>query len=142
MTNYEIIGDLTMVPDSNKSKEYFNAANVGSVSSSTTVAGGVADITDPAAFNNAINSAGLVVVDYWAPWCRNCKKISPVINRLATELSSTTFVKVNTEELGQLGQENGVDALPTLQFFKGGKKVGEFKGSDSAAIEAAVRSYL
>ena len=33
----------------------------------------------------------------------------------------------------------GVDALPTFQFFKNGQRVGEFKGSEPAAVEAAIK---
>ena len=52
---------------------------------------------------------------------------------------AVSFVKVNTEELEELRAQQGVDALPTVQFFKNGSKVGEFKGSDAAKLEATVR---
>ena len=66
----------------------------------------------------------------------------PTVNRLAGAFPSAKFVKVNTTELEEIGLVNGVDALPTFQFFKGGNKVGEFKGSDVAAVEAAIKSYM
>lgn len=103
----------------------------------------IADIADKDALTAAVADAGLTVVDYWAPWCKNCKKVSPVLARLATELAgSARFVKVNSQDAESLAAEQGVDALPFLQFFKGGKLVGTFKGSDVAKVEAAVRAQL
>lgn len=87
-------------------------------------------------------AAGLTVVDYWAPWCKNCKKVSPLLARLAAELPAVQFAKVNTQEAEALAAEQGVDALPSLQFFKGGKLVGAYKGSDAAKLEEAVRAHL
>ncbi len=87
------------------------------------------EVADKEGFAAATSGAGLTVVDYWAPWCKNCKKISPVLARLSTELGAAArFVKVNTQDAEALAAEQGVDALPFLQFFKGGKLVGSFKG--------------
>lgn len=82
------------------------------------------------------------MVDYWAPWCKNCKKVSPTFSKLATELTSVAFVKVNTVDAETLAAEQSVNALPTFQFFKSGKKIGEFKGSDASALEKAIRGHL
>jgi thioredoxin 1 len=119
---------------------YFEAANKGSAAGA---AGSsiVAEVTDKAEFLSTVGSSGLTVVDYWAPWCRNCKKISPVVDRLVGELPHVKFIKVNTIEAEEIAVQFGVDALPTFQFFKNGQKVGEFKGSDAAAVEAAIKSY-
>jgi thioredoxin 1 len=82
----------------------------------------------------------VTVVDYWAPWCKNCKKVAPLVDRLAQALPNIKFVKVNTMEAEDIASERGIDVLPTLQFYKAGTKIGEFKGSDAAAIEAAIRA--
>jgi len=127
-------GDLTMKADPNDSKEYFQAANKGDAA--------VGDILDKEGLNYATASAGLTVVDYWAPWCKNCKKIDPVLTRLASELTGSKFVKVNTTEAEALASDQGVDALPFFQFYKAGKVVGTFKGSDAAKLEAAIRANV
>ncbi len=100
------------------------------------------DIHDKDSLITATAGAGLTVVDYWAPWCKNCKKITPVLAKLSAELSNVQFVKVNTQDAEALAADQGVDALPSFQFFKGGKLVGSFKGSDSTKIEAAIRAQL
>ena len=52
------------------------------------------------------------------------------------------FIKVNTVEGEEIAAENGIDALPTFQFFKNGSKVGEFKGSEVAALEKALKAII
>ena len=108
-------GDLTIVDDPIKKLKYFQAANDGESKSSGSE--GLIDVQDESDFNSIVSS-GVTVVDYWAPWCRNCKKVTPVLSKLAKELPSTKFVKVNTTELDDLASRYEVDALPTLHFFK------------------------
>lgn len=136
-------GDLTMNADPNLSKAYFSAANPGA-SSSSTAGSAVENVADRAAFNKIVSGSGLTVVDYWAPWCGNCKKISPSFERMAAENPSINFIKVNTNagsEGEEIGMENGVSALPTFQFFKAGKKVGDFMGSSAPALQEALNKY-
>jgi peroxiredoxin 1 len=134
-------GDLTMKADPNASKTYFAAANKtpGSTDPSGTAAV-VHEIADKAAFTASVAS-GITVVDFWAPWCRNCKKVGPTLTKLASELSSTVkFAKVNTVDAEELSAELKIDALPTFQFYKDGQLVGEYKGSDSAKLEQHIRA--
>lgn len=130
-------GDLTMKADPKESKEYFAAANKGPATdaSGTTIA----EIADKDAFT-AATASGVTVVDFWAPWCRNCKKVGPVVSKLATELTSVKFVKVNTVDAEELSNDLKIEALPTFQFYKNGQLVGEFKGSDPAKLEEHIRA--
>jgi peroxiredoxin (alkyl hydroperoxide reductase subunit C) len=135
-------GDLTMNADPILSKKYFSAANKDEVTGSSS-GDSVESVSDVASFKTLIAGSGLTVVDYWAPWCKNCKKISPKFAALASANPSVKFIKVDTAGPGEaIGSENGVDALPTFQFFKGGKKVGEFKGSDASALEAYFKTQI
>lgn len=130
-------GDLTMKADPTQSKTYFSAANKATGGSAA--AGQVEEVTTSSQLSS-VTASGVTVVDFWAPWCRNCKKISPVIDRLAGELSNVKFVKVNTVEAEELSSELRIDALPTLLFYKNGAVVGDFKGSDPAKLEAAIKA--
>jgi peroxiredoxin (alkyl hydroperoxide reductase subunit C) len=135
-------GDLTMSADPEKSKAYFAKANAGA--SAASGASTVENVNDKATFAKVVGGSGLTVVDYWAPWCGNCKKISPSFDRLAAENPTIKFIKVNTNagtEGEEIGIDQGVSALPTFQFFKGGKKVGEFLGSAAPALAEALNKY-
>jgi len=130
-------GDLTMKADPTESKTYFHAANKAGATGPAESS--MEEVGDKAGFA-AATASGVTVVDFWAPWCKNCKKIAPTVNRLAGELSSFKFIKVNTNEAEALSSELGVEALPTFFFYKDGAKVGEFKGSDAAKLEAAIKA--
>jgi thioredoxin-like negative regulator of GroEL len=45
-------------------------------------------------------------------------------------------------EAEDISIENGVDALPTIQFFQEGKMIGEFKGSDTSGVEKVIRCFV
>ena len=132
-------GDLTIVDDPVKKLKYFAAANEATTTTGST--DGLVDINDEGVFNSTI-AKGITVVDYWAPWCRNCKKVAPILSKLASEFPSASFVKVDTTIMDEMASKYEVDALPTLHFFKNGKKIGDYKGSDGAGIEKAVRGFM
>ena len=64
-----------------------------------------------------------VVVDFWATWCGPCMAMAPTIDRLAEEYAGTVEIgKYNMDEQNDLAVECRVMALPTILFFKDGKK--------------------
>ena len=83
----------------------------------------------------------LVMVDFWAAWCTFCKKLDETTYKdpgVIARLSKTTVpVKVNTEgrdDEVELGDEHGVESLPTIGFFtSGGRAVARIEGYVSAA---------
>jgi thioredoxin len=133
-------GDMTMDADPVKSKSYFHAVNP-SAAATTSQSSKVAVITSVDDMNAAKKASGLVVVDFWAPWCKNCKKITPALEKYAGEMAAVSFYKCNTVDAEDVASEYHVDVLPTIQFFKNGKLVGDFKGSDLNALDAAIKAH-
>lgn len=82
-----------------------------------------------------------VLVDFWATWCGYCRRLSPVIDRLADSVGDRlAVVKVDIDEHEALAEKYGVDTIPTLMLFVGGK-AGEplVNPASQAAIETWLR---
>jgi len=72
----------------------------------------------------------IVVVDCWATWCGPCHMISPVIEKLAAELSGKIiFGKLNVDENQVIPTKFGIMSIPTLLIFKEGKHVDTLIGA-------------
>ena len=80
------------------------------------------DVNDDTFDTEVLSSELPVVVDFWAEWCGPCKRLSPNVERVATEMSGTVkLVKLNVDENPVTMTKYGVRGLPTLIMFKGGK---------------------
>ena len=64
-----------------------------------------------------------VVVDFWATWCGPCRAMSPLIDELAEEYEGRVVIgSYNLDDENDFASENRVMSLPTILFFKDGKK--------------------
>src|SRR5215212_11195850 len=81
-----------------------------------------------------------VVVDFWAEWCRPCRMLGPVLERLAEEYGGKfVLVKANTEQVPELASGFGVRSIPAVFGLRDGKIRDSFVG---VLPESAIRAFL
>lgn len=85
-------------------------------------------------FNETISS-GVVMVDFWAPWCGPCRMLAPVIDELASDFDGQAKIcKVNTDEEQDIAVKYGIRSIPTIMFFKDGELVDQMVGASSKQV--------
>jgi thioredoxin 1 len=76
--------------------------------------------------------AKVVLVDFWAPWCRPCKLLTPILDEIGQELGNKIKIaKLNVSDNPQVAGRLGVMGLPTLMVFKNGRQVARRVGFQS-----------
>jgi thioredoxin 2 len=93
------------------------------------------EIGTVADFDRLVSQASLpVVVDYWAPWCAPCRMVAPELEKVAARNAGRLLVvKVNTDELSELGQRHGIRSIPTMAVFAGGRELARTAGARPAS---------
>ena len=69
---------------------------------------------------DVLRAEGVVVVDFWAPWCKPCEAIAPILEALAAE-HGFGLVRVDIDEHLGVPSRYGVLSLPTVILFEGGE---------------------
>ena len=78
------------------------------------------EITDANFEDEVLRATGCVVVDFWAPWCKPCDAIEPVLEAIAAE-HGIGLVRLNVDEHLGVPSRYDVLSLPTVILFEGGE---------------------
>jgi thioredoxin len=72
---------------------------------------------DESTFDREIGG-GPLLVDFWAPWCRPCKALEPILEQLAERVP---VARLNVDEHPEIAARYDVLSIPTVILFTGGE---------------------
>ena len=77
---------------------------------------------------DALGQPGILVVDFWAPWCGPCRAVAPHFERAAEMRPDYRFAKVNVDEQPNVASAFQIRSIPTLVVINDGKVIGAYPG--------------
>lgn len=84
--------------------------------------------------------SALVIVDFWAPWCAPCKRLTPILEKVVKSYGGKVrLVKINADEHPALTGQLRIQSLPTIYAFRDGRPLDGFMGDQP---ESAVRAMI
>ena len=100
-----------------------------------TMSAGILELND---INFAAETkTGVVLVDFWAPWCGPCRMQGPILEQIVGKVAGAKIAKLNVDDAPAIAAKFGVQSIPTLLVLKDGEIAKQFVGVQQASVLVA-----
>ncbi|GMH37555.1 hypothetical protein BSKO_05428 [Bryopsis sp. KO-2023] len=100
-------------------------------------------------FDSFVNGQKHALVEFYAPWCGHCKRLTPELKKLGAAISAdpklknrVVIAKVDADQHRALGERFGVTGFPTLKWFPRGKPIDEPESYEGARSSDAFMRFI
>ena len=95
-------------------------------------------------FQNKEEGGKPVLVEFWAPWCVYCRRITPALEKISQQYAGKlTVATVNIDDEEALARQEQIEVIPTLVIYENGEALGSIVAPDSKArIEEFIEETL
>jgi thioredoxin len=101
----------------------------------------VVGVGDASALSKLTSTGQLVVVDFFATWCRPCMQFKPHFEQLSKDHPSVLFAKVDVDAAKNLAAAHRIEAMPTFILFIGDNEVARIKGADLGQLQRLIAQH-
>ena len=94
-------------------------------------------------YKEAMEGSKPVLIEYWAPWCVYCRRITPAMRQLAERREDLLIGQVNIDDHPELAKLEQIEVIPTLVLYEKGEALGSIVAPESRSrIEEFLADYL
>ena len=94
-------------------------------------------------YREAMEGSKPVLIEYWAPWCVYCRRITPAMKQLAERREDLLIGQVNIDDHPELAKLEQIEVIPTLVLYEKGEALGSIVAPESRSrIEEFLADYL
>ena len=94
-------------------------------------------------YKEAMEGSKPVLIEYWAPWCVYCRRITPAMKQLAERRADLLIGQVNIDDYPELAKREQIEVIPTLVLYEKGEALGSIVAPESRSrIEEFLADYL
>ena len=85
-------------------------------------------------FHKSVEDSKPVLVEFWAPWCVYCRRITPALSKVASQYADSLVVgQLNIDEEPLIAHKERIEVVPTLVLYQNGEVLGSIVAPESKA---------